>query len=150
VLEVVLKQLSILSLPVVLPLHPRTGRRVAEFGLSSLLDGLRVTGPLRYTDFLALVSAAAVVVSDSGGLQEESSVLKRPIVVLRHSTERPEVEGTFGARVAPGPESELVLREWTTSVDERLARLAELPSPFGDGNSGHRIATAIRTMLTGP
>lgn len=149
VLETVPKQLSILPLPVVLPLHPRTGRRVAEFGLSSLLDGLRVTEPLRCPDFLALAGAAAVVVSDSGGLQEESSVLKRPIVVLRHSTERPEVEGTFGARVAPGPESELILREWTTSVDERLAHLADLPSPFGDGNSGHRIATAIRTMLAG-
>jgi UDP-N-acetylglucosamine 2-epimerase (non-hydrolysing) len=146
-LELLLKQLTIIGLPVLLPIHPRTERRVTEFGLSALLDGLLVTTPLRYQDFLALASAAAVLVSDSGGLQEESSVLKRPIVVLRRSTERPEIEGTFGARVQPGPDSELVLREWTTSVDQRLRRLAELPSPYGDGAAGRRIAVAIRAML---
>ncbi|GAB3469883.1 UDP-N-acetylglucosamine 2-epimerase (non-hydrolyzing) [Actinophytocola sediminis] len=147
-LELLLKQLSSLSLPVLLPMHPRTERRITEFGLSELLDGLLVTSPLRYQDFLAVSSAAAVLVSDSGGLQEEASVLKRPIVVLRRSTERPEVEGTFGVRVEPGPESELVLREWTTSVDARLRRLGEIPSPFGDGAAGPRIAAAIREMLT--
>ncbi|MET0237251.1 MAG: UDP-N-acetylglucosamine 2-epimerase (non-hydrolyzing) [Kibdelosporangium sp.] len=147
VLELLLKQLNALPLPVLLPLHPRTEQRVVEFGLVALLGGMRVTGPLRYPDFLALAGAAAVLVSDSGGLQEEASVLKRPIVVLRRSTERPEVEGTFGIRVDPGPDSEQVLREWTRSVDRRLRRLSTIPSPFGDGESGKRIAAAIQAMI---
>jgi UDP-N-acetylglucosamine 2-epimerase (non-hydrolysing) len=147
VLELLLKQLSALSLPVLMPLHPRTEQRITEFGLLPLLDDLHVTGPLRYPDFLVLASAAALLVSDSGGLQEEATVLKRPIVVLRRSTERPEVEGTFGIRVPPGPDSELVLHEWTTSVRERLRRLATIPSPFGDGESGRRIAAAIQSMV---
>jgi UDP-N-acetylglucosamine 2-epimerase (non-hydrolysing) len=149
VLRLLLTQLAALPLPVLLPLHPRTGQRVADFGLSALLDGLRVTGPLQYQEFLALAGAAAVIVSDSGGLQEEASVLKRPIVVLRRSTERPEVEGTFSIRVLPGPESELVLRRWTGVVDKRLRHLAAIPSPYGDGKAAERIAASIRMLLDG-
>src|SRR6185436_19335961 len=74
---------------VVLPLHPRTRKRVEEFGLASLLEPLVVTEPIGDTLMLALQFGAAAVVTDSGGIQEESTVLGVPCLTLRESTERP-------------------------------------------------------------
>ena len=146
VLATVLTQLAGLPVPVVLPLHPRTGRRVCEFGVSYLLSGLLVTEPLSYQDFLALAGSAAVLVSDSGGIQEEASVLKRPVIVVRRSSERPEIDGTFGTLVAPGPRVGEVVRSWLADLDDRHARLASLPSPYGDGSASRTIAAMVRAM----
>lgn len=84
---------------VVLPLHPRTLDRIEAFGLSGLLEPLRVLGPLAPRRFLAVAAAAELWLSDSGGLQEEATILGRPILVLRRSTERPEALGTFAELV---------------------------------------------------
>jgi UDP-N-acetylglucosamine 2-epimerase (non-hydrolysing) len=131
---------------VVLPLHPRTGKRIEQFGMVSLLDGLRVVEPQAYPAFLALVCGAAVVVSDSGGVQEEVSVLKRPVVVVRRSTERPEIEGTFGTLVPPGPGVYSETVKWLDDVGGHRARLAVLPSPYGEGSPSARIAAAVRLL----
>src|SRR5204862_6862147 len=96
-------ELGAIPLPVVLPLHPRTRAKVAAFGLEGLLKPLRVTDPLGYREFLALAAESALLVSDSGGVQEESSIIKRPVLVVRNSTERPEILGTFAQLVPPGP-----------------------------------------------
>lgn len=149
-LELILRELAALPLPVVVPAHPRMVRRVAEFGLAALLDGLRVVEPLAYPAFLALVSGAAVVVSDSGGIQEEVSVLKRPVVVVRRSTERPEIEGTFGTLVPPGPRIHQEVLRWLDDVPARRAQLAAIPSPYGDGSPSARIAAAVRRLVAPP
>lgn len=148
-LERILTELTRLPLPVVVPLHPRMAERVAEFGMTALLAGLRVIEPQAYPAFLALVSGAAVVVSDSGGLQEEVSVLKRPLVVVRRSTERPEIEGTFGTLVQPGPRIRREVLRWLDDVPASRARLATIPSPYGDGSPSERIAAAVRRLVSG-
>jgi UDP-N-acetylglucosamine 2-epimerase (non-hydrolysing) len=146
-LELILRELTRLPLPVVVPLHPRMARRVEEFGMTALLSGLRVVEPQAYPAFLALVGGAAVVVSDSGGIQEEVSVLKRPVVVVRRSTERPEIEGTFGTLVPPGPRINRAVLPWLDDVPRHRARLAAIPSPYGDGSPSARIAVAVRRLV---
>jgi UDP-N-acetylglucosamine 2-epimerase (non-hydrolysing) len=146
-LETILRHLGRLPLPVVLPLHPRTAKRIETFGLTPLLDALRVIEPQAYPAFLALARGAAVVVSDSGGIQEEASVLKRPVVVVRRSTERPEIEGVFGTLVPPGPRVRTEVLRWLDDVPGHRARLSTLPSPYGDGSAGARIAAAIERLL---
>ena len=170
----ILTQLAALPLPVLLPLHPRSVRRAAEFGLGSLLDALTVTEPIGYRDFLGLASFAflhagrrcdspsrnrrlfgvrtgrirsAMLVSDSGGVQEEVSIVKRPVLVVRNSTERPEVLGTFAERVLPGPDIATVASRWLDDVAATHKRLSSIPSPYGDGHASERIVDAISELI---
>ncbi|MEV6241574.1 UDP-N-acetylglucosamine 2-epimerase (non-hydrolyzing) [Lentzea sp. NPDC051838] len=146
-LETILEELARLPLPVVLPLHPRTAKQVAAFGLDHLLTRLRVVEPQPYKDFLSLARHAAVLVSDSGGVQEEVSVLKRPVVVVRRSTERPEIEGTFGTLVPPGPRVRTEVLRWLDDVSGHRARLKDIPSPYGTGSPSGLIEAAVRRMI---
>ncbi len=77
-------------LPVALPLHPRTRASVQKNGLDDLLAPLKVTEPLGYLDFLQLLARARFAITDSGGVQEEASILQTPCLTIRDSTERPE------------------------------------------------------------
>ena len=85
--------------------------------------------------------------SDSGGVQEEVSVLKRPVLVVRRSTERPEVLGTFAERVLPGPDIGRVVGGWLNDLDSLHARLATMPSPYGEGDAALRSVAAIDELL---
>lgn len=147
-LTTILEQLAELPLPVVLPLHPRTVARVAAHGLGELLAKLIVVEPIGYRDFLGLGAEAALLISDSGGVQEEVSVYKRPAIVVRRSTERPEVLGTFAERVVPGPDIAKVAQAWIDDLPALHARLADLPSPYGDGSASQRSVEAIRGLLS--
>lgn len=133
--------------PVVLPLHPRTRARLEERHLGRALEGLTVTRPLDYPTFLGLAAEAGVLLSDSGGLQEEATVLKRPIVVVRNSTERPEAIGTFARRVPVGNEMSTIALLLLNNAEAVRATLAQLPCPFGDGRASRRCATAVRRLL---
>jgi UDP-N-acetylglucosamine 2-epimerase (non-hydrolysing) len=146
-LRVVLDQLAALPLPVVLPLHPRTADRARAFGLSEQLSRLTITEPLGYSEFLALAAESAVLVSDSGGLVEEASVLKRPIAVVRRSTERPEVQGTFAELVVLGPAMGKQVRGWLEDLDALHARLAAIPTPYGDGRASEHCVAAVRRAV---
>ncbi|MCI2422138.1 UDP-N-acetylglucosamine 2-epimerase (non-hydrolyzing) [Saccharopolyspora sp. K220] len=147
-LAAILSELAALPVPVVLPLHPRTQRQIMQARLGDLARDLRLTGPLDYTALLTLIQHAAVVISDSGGIQEEATVLKRPIMVIRRSNERPEIEGTFGTRLQPGPEISTITNKWLTDLAVVHARLAELPSPYGDGTASTQIIHATTTRFT--
>ena len=149
-LEIILDELASLPLPVVLPLHPRTRAQVARRGLEDRLRALRVLEPLPYPTFLGLVADAALLVSDSGGIQEEASVLGRPVVVVRNATERPEVLGGVATLVraepgAIGGGARAILDD----LDATLARLAKLPCPYGDGTASKRSVEAIELLLEG-
>jgi UDP-N-acetylglucosamine 2-epimerase (non-hydrolysing) len=147
-LATILEQLATLPLEVVLPLHPRTAAATRRHGLEPLLGGLRVLDSLGPRTFLGLAAEAAVLVSDSGGLQEECTVIGRPLVVVRRSTERPESMAEF-ARLAPGGRGlARAVREILAEGPALLDRLAGLPSPYGDGTASDRIVTAI-AGLTG-
>ncbi len=134
-------------MPVVFPVHPRTRKQVEEFGLGSLLEPLRMLEPLGYCDMLGLVDGAAVVLTDSGGLQEETTVLGIPCVTLREQTERPITitEGTN--RLAPWP---LTLSGILSTVREALGGPCDGHRPEGwDGRAAERMVDAMRAALDG-
>jgi UDP-N-acetylglucosamine 2-epimerase (non-hydrolysing) len=147
VLETILRELDALSLPVVLPLHPRTEQRARAAGLGSLLEPLHVEAPAGYRAFLALMAASAFVVSDSGGVQEESSVVKRSVIVVRNSTERPEVLGTFCELVPPGPRIGEIASGWVDELAALHTRLAAIDTPYGDGTASRRTVDAIEKLV---
>lgn len=146
-LGTILSELAALPIPVLLPLHPRTVKRVESFGLGPILDQLRVVEPIGYREFLGLGAESAFLVSDSGGVQEEVSVYKRPVLIVRRSTERPEVVGTFAERVEPGPEIGAIALRWLDDLEFLHQRLADLPSPYGDGSAARRSVDAIRRLI---
>lgn len=141
---VILNELAGLPLPVLLPLHPRSVARAESFGLGTLLEKLRVTEPIGYRQFLALEAECALMVSDSGGIAEEASVVKRPLVVVRNSTERPEVMGTFAVLVPPGP---ALGEESRRLLEAGWSHLAEVPSPYGTGSASQASLEALRNNL---
>lgn len=133
--------------PVVFPVHPRTRAMLRALDAEHLLDALIAEEPYTYERFLALASHAAVLVSDSGGIQEEATVLGRPVLVVRDSTERPEALGSFTRLVTPqtlATETSALL----STVTRTLADLDALPSPFGDGHATERIAEHIRSAVS--
>ena len=130
-LKAILEQLAALPLPVVLPLHPRAMARAREFGMLQLLEGVQLVEPLGYREFIALAAECALLISDSGGVQEEATIVKRPVVVIRSSTERPELLGTFAHLVSAGPEISTVACRLLETIAQTHAQLRELPYPYG-------------------
>jgi UDP-N-acetylglucosamine 2-epimerase (non-hydrolysing) len=125
-------------LPLVLPLHPRGRATLAAAGLEEV-PGLRVIDPLGYLDFLSLVRGAAAVITDSGGLQEETTVLDVPCLTLRPNTERP-ITLTAGTNRLVTPEG------LGAALDDALAGAQARPGegpPGWDGHAGERIAAAL-------
>ena len=146
-LAMILDQLAKLGLPVLFTVHPRTALAVRRHGLQESLDRLRTVPPLDHRDFLALARHARLIVSDSGGVQEECTVLKRPMIVVRNSTERPEsVEAGFAELVQPGPAIGETARRLIEDR-ELNERLAATPCPFGDGTASQRITALLRRFL---
>jgi UDP-N-acetylglucosamine 2-epimerase (non-hydrolysing) len=141
--RVILQQLAGLPLPVLLPLHPRSVQKAEQFGYTDLLERLRVIAPIGYRDFLGLQAESALMISDSGGVQEEASIVKRPVIVVRNSTERPEVLGTFAELVEAGPEIGRVAR---ARLSAGLV-LDQTPSPYGDGTASRRSIEALLAHL---
>jgi UDP-N-acetylglucosamine 2-epimerase (non-hydrolysing) len=126
------------SLPVIFPVHPRTRKN---------LDGstrVLLTEPLPYRQFLSLEAKAAAVVTDSGGIQEETTVLRIPCFTLRQNTERP-ITIELGTNTLLGLEPER-LRELPTLLAE--PKHGQIP-PLWDGQAGERAAEAIERLLVG-
>ena len=133
--------------PVVLPVCPRGRAAVTGAGVLTSGMGLRVVDRLWHSEFLALAKHAGVLVTDSGTVQQEATALKRPVLVVRRSTDRPEVLRDFGTLVAPHDDLTALALDWLVEGDERRARLARVRSPFGDTRSGERIAAAVRDLV---
>ena len=142
----ILTGLGALPLPVVLPLHPRTAAAVARAGLEALLAPLEVVPPMSGAEFLGLAGEAALLVSDSGGVQEEVTVLGRPLVVVRRSTERPEALVDHATLVRPEA-VEAASLAWLTDLSATHRRLAALPSPYGDGSASVTIARHAKAVF---
>lgn len=131
-------------LPIILPLHPRTRERAAAFGLEDRLSSFRVIPPLGYLDMLSLVDGAALALTDSGGLQEETTVLGVPCVTLRPSTERPVTvtEGTNRLIAWPPTAAGIASCADAALASGRLA-VGERSPVGGDGAAAGRIVTAM-------
>jgi UDP-N-acetylglucosamine 2-epimerase (non-hydrolysing) len=147
-LRVIIEELAAVGIPVVIPVHPRTRRRIREFGLGETARGVRTLPPLGYTRFLSLAAGCALLVTDSGGLQEEATILKRPILVVRRSTERPEILGSFSTLVPSLEEIGQVSRAWLADLEDRHHHLAGLPSPYGDGWASTRCVTHLARLIS--
>jgi len=132
----------------IFPVHPNPIVKRAAENLLSGHQRIHLIGPLPYDQFLFLLKSAWLLVSDSGGIQEEAPTVGKPLLILRDNTERPEViESGFGRLVGGCPLrlSTLLNEEYAKSIGEMHQCQAE--NPFGDGRSGHRIATIIRDVL---
>jgi len=137
----ILEGLSIIhnefSFPVIFSMHPRTAKMLQTFNLS--VNGIRVIKPLGYLDFLQLESNARLVLTDSGGLQEEACILGVPCVTLRDNTERPETL-EVGANVLAGADPDKMVNSVKNSLDSSL----NWRNPFGDGCAGQRIIKTLK------
>ena len=129
------------DLPVLFPVHPRTRQRITEFGVPA--GGVNLLTPLGYLDFLALQAHAALVLTDSGGIQEETTFLGVPCLTARPNTERP-ITITHGT-------NQLVASQRDALVAAMCQRLAEQtiprePPPLWDGRAASRIVQILRNL----
>ncbi|MAG21776.1 MAG: UDP-N-acetylglucosamine 2-epimerase (non-hydrolyzing) [Candidatus Diapherotrites archaeon] len=142
-LEQLIKALGRIDFEIIFPIHPRTEKMLKEFNLLEKLKGLknlRIIEPVGYFDFLKLSSNSAFLLSDSGGIQEEASVYKRYVIVMRDNTERPEILGTFGELT--GYNAEKIVDAVSRAVNSK-GKLDNIPCPFGDGKASERIANIL-------
>jgi len=130
------------DLPVIFPLHPRTRQAIRQFGLET--DGIRMTDPISYLEFLALQCRATVVITDSGGIQEETTYLGIPCLTARANTERP-VTVEIGTNILIGDDMEK-LRTETLNVLNGRGKKGSVP-PLWDGHASERIASILTNRL---
>lgn len=133
------------DVPLVFPVHPRTRQRMASLGIEP--NRLKLVEPVGYLDFLALQRYAKLVITDSGGVQEETTYLGVPCITVRENTERP-VTVTEGTNVLVGQDMRLLTREVDEIVSGR-AKKGKIPELW-DGRAGERIAAFIGQRLAIP
>jgi len=142
-LREVLKEIQL-----VFPIHPRTRRRIEEFGLGYLLNGLRIIKPVGYIEFLALLSSAEMVFTDSGGVQEEALTLGIPCITLRKNTERPETVW-LGGNILVGDDPRRIVEAYRYVAEHReeiVKKIRSVENPYGDGRAGERIANILKRL----
>jgi len=128
-------------LPILYPIHPRTKRRIGEFKLR-IPDGIKLTDPLDYLEFLQLEKNAEAVFTDSGGVQEEACILGIPCITLRDNTERPETL-EVGANILSGNDPDKILESAKLMINKEN----NWQNPFGDGTAGKRIIEILCHLL---
>lgn len=137
-------------LPVVFAVHPRTAQRIDRFGLRERVNavvGLRVVEPVGYLDFLKLMAEAALVISDSGGIQEETTILNVPCLTLRETTERPyTVETGTNRLVRPAADAIRAAFEHFCSTPPPPKRA----HPLTDGRAARRITEILLSKSPAP
>jgi UDP-N-acetylglucosamine 2-epimerase (non-hydrolysing) len=131
------------EMPVVFPVHPRTRGRLKEFDLEGEMDGTVLTEPLGYVDFLSLTSHAALILTDSGGLQEESTALGIPCLTIRENTERP-ITITEGTNRVVGTRAAHILKGFELALGSTAPK--QIPELW-DGHAAERIAGVIERFL---
>ena len=136
-------------IPLVFPLHPRTRIRAEEFGLTERLESIPnivLTGPAGYLDFVALMADSKLVLTDSGGLQEETTALGIPCLTLRENTERP-ITVTEGTNTIVGNTTDVIL-EAANDILDNGGKAGRIPDLW-DGHTAERIADIIEGVISG-
>ncbi|HZH35349.1 MAG TPA: UDP-N-acetylglucosamine 2-epimerase (non-hydrolyzing), partial [Pyrinomonadaceae bacterium] len=131
-------------LPIVFPVHPRTRLKISEFGFAQRIGdnaNLRLIEPLGYLDFLRLYSGARIVLTDSGGLQEETTALKIPCLTLRENTERP-ITVEMGTNRVVGTDAEIIINAAKEIFAQSGGDQTRIP-PLWDGKTAARICDAL-------
>ena len=132
-------------LPIIFPVHPRTRARIHEFGFADLIEqnsNLRLIEPLGYLDFLRLYSGARLVLTDSGGIQEETTALGIPCLTLRENTERP-ITVLMGTNVLVGTDTDRITRAAFNVLDAPHDKQNRQRPPLWDGHTADRILDAL-------
>jgi UDP-N-acetylglucosamine 2-epimerase (non-hydrolysing) len=135
------------DLPVIFPAHPRTRSRFQEFGLAPRLEAmsnLRLLEPVGYLDFLKLTASAKIVLTDSGGIQEETTILKVPCLTLRENTERP-VTLEIGSNQLVGTDPQKILTAYRGVRDSGSEEFS-IP-PLWDGHAAERIVKILEAQI---
>jgi len=132
------------KLPIVFPVHPRTRAKIEEFGFGARIAGsdIRLIDPLGYLDFMRLYSGAKMVMTDSGGLQEETTVLGIPCLTLRNNTERP-ITIEMGTNILVGTDPEKIKRAAFNVLENKAAAVAAKIPPLWDGKTAGRICDEL-------
>ncbi len=136
-------------LPIIFPLHPRTRKTIAEFGFSSRIEAIKslvLIEPLGYLDFLSLYSGARLVLTDSGGIQEETTVLGIPCLTLRENTERP-ITVEMGTNTIVGTDRQKITGAAFAALNDSASQNHRVP-PLWDGRTADRILDALLEATT--
>jgi UDP-N-acetylglucosamine 2-epimerase (non-hydrolysing) len=133
---------------ILFPVHPRTKQKLIEFNLYQKMENnplFILTEPLGYLDFLKLMDFAYMFITDSGGLQEEAVILKKPCLTLRNNTERPE-SVKIGANILVGNDSQKILKYVKKILFDPVFYKKMIPpqNPFGDGTTSKQILIIIK------
>jgi len=139
------------ELPLIFPIHPRSRKMLERFDLALKIEGtghIKLIKPLGYLDFLWLLNNCAVVLTDSGGVQEEALTLKVPCITLRDSTERPETV-MVGGNILVGARKEKIVKTTRKILrdEEFINRLRSVENPLGDGRAGERIVEICKKEI---
>ena len=135
------------DMPIIFPVHPRTRKNLGSSFLyerTEKLSKLRLTDPLGYLDFLKLMSSAKLVLTDSGGIQEETTILKVPCLTLRENTERP-VTTESGSNKIVGTDTNKIIEAYRQVVNGKWQE-SHTP-PFWDGRAAERIVNILLEKL---
>ena len=140
-----LKELS--DMNIIFPIHPRTKNTLENFGLFDELNDLEhvhIIKPLGYLDFLLLTSKSTLILTDSGGLQEEAITLDVPALTLRYNTERPETV-TAGGNILVGSDKDAILENARKILSDKefADKMKNAPNPYGQGDSAKLTVDAI-------
>jgi UDP-N-acetylglucosamine 2-epimerase (non-hydrolysing) len=129
---------------VIFPVHPNPNVRRVMHGALAGLDNVALTEPLDYPSFARLIGLSDIMLTDSGGVQEEAPALGKPVLVMRETTERPEGLAAGTARLV-GTDAETIVTEVFTLLDDKAAyeRMARAHNPFGDGQAARRIVELL-------
>ena len=132
----------------VYPVHLNPNVQEPVYRILSGVERIHLIAPLPYPDFAHLMARAALILTDSGGIQEEAPSLGKPVLVMRHTTERPEAVQAGCARLV-GVEQATIVAETERLLEDPAAyeRMSGVANPFGDGRASARIADAISTWL---
>ena len=146
-LENIVNSLLNLDYNIVFPLHPHTRKSLENANLYEKIvnsDHIQITKPLGYLDFLYLLSKSSMILTDSGGVQEEAITLNIPCVTLRYNTERPETIHTGGNILAGTGQKEIQSNiEKILNNKDVYNKMADAENPYGDGHSSERILEII-------
>jgi len=132
-------------LAIIFPAHPRTCKMIDELGLAARVEkakGLRLVEPLGYLDFLGLLSEARLVLTDSGGIQEETTVLAIPCITLRENTERP-ITVEMGTNIIAGSDPAEIIEAAHRALEHSPDKTSPRIPPLWDGHTADRILDAL-------
>lgn len=135
------------DMPIIFPVHPRTRKNIYSMSLGERVDamaGLRLLDPIGYLDFLKLMSSAKIVLTDSGGIQEETVILGIPCLTLRENTERP-ITVEIGSNHLVGTDTSKIIHAYRQAVDDRWHE-PKMP-PLWDGRASERIVKILLDRL---